>query len=252
MEDCLHSNQRSKFEDFGNHQLLVWFVYVQGDIYEFEFVIFPKLVLIVSNAAAPHGQSWKSYLGITGQHTDPWMLLYQALDRGVELSETSINPLFKAIGEFEDLVLKQSSANLETLIRLKLQLGQAEFALSSLASVVGQWQEFLKPKDQLQWKMRDLWDHCTRLHQALIFHRQQISSSMDMYWGFTAMRTNEQVKKLSTIATIFLPLAFWTSFWGMNFEAIPFREPWLLGLALSVMPISISLIYFLFKKKGLL
>ncbi|NBX93042.1 MAG: hypothetical protein EB078_08925 [Proteobacteria bacterium] len=32
------------------------------------------------------------------------------------------------------------------------------------------------------------------------------------------------MKKLSTLASVAVPLTFWASFWGMNFEIIPFSN----------------------------
>jgi Mg2+ and Co2+ transporter CorA len=136
------------------------------------------------------------------------------------------------------------------LLKLKSELARAEFALSYLSSVVAQWQRFLNPKDDLRWRLRDLWDHSERIHHALIFHRTQIASAMEMYWGVTAKRTNDQIKKLTLIAAVSVPLGFWTSFWGMNFQVLPFDRPWAFGLALGVMALSLTAVVFFLRRRG--
>lgn len=250
IEDCLHSNQRAKFEEFEGHFLLVWFVFLKGKVYELEFVVFPGTVLLVTSDAPPKGESWREYLQISTTHVDANHLLYQALDRAMDYSTQNVLPLFDAIDEFEDNLLSKTSDPRE-LLRLKRQLNQAEFALGYLSSVVGQWQRYLNPKDDLRWRLRDLWDHCERFHQAVVFHRMQIATAMDMYWGETARRTNDQIKKLTLIASFSVPLGFWTSFWGMNFTALPFDKPWAIPLALGLMALSAVFVYFILRKKGI-
>jgi len=249
VEDCLHSNQRAKFDDFENHQLLVWFAFIHEKVYELEFVIFPKTILLVSNAAPPEKESWYQYLNLSNHHRDSSHLLYQALDRSMDLSAESISPFFSGIDEFEK-TLFEGSPDPRDLLILKRRLSDAEYALGFLPSVVGQFQRFLSPKDDLRWRLRDLLDHCERIHQRLVFHRTQIASSMEMYWGITAKRTNDRIKKLTLITSIAVPLTFWTSFWGMNFGAIPFSSSTLFTAALAVMAVTTAAVYFLLKRKG--
>jgi magnesium transporter len=249
IEDCLHSNQRAKFDDFETHQLLVWFAYLGNKIYELEFVIFPKTILLVSSGPPPVGDQWFQYLKLSPNHHDSYHLLYQALDRSMDLSAQNIAPLFAGIDEFERQLF-EGAADPRDLLILKRQLSGAEYALGYLPSVVGQFQKFLIPKDDLRWRLRDLLDHCERVHQRLIFHRTQVASAMEMYWGITAKRTNDRIKKLTLITSIAIPLTFWSSFWGMNFEAIPFSSRTLFAVALLLMALSTAIVYFMLKRKG--
>ncbi|MEW6057059.1 MAG: CorA family divalent cation transporter [Bdellovibrionota bacterium] len=250
VEDCVNHNQRAKFEDFEKHQFLVWFAFIHGEVYELEFVVFPKTILLVTNAPAPNGSSWHAFLQLGSHHRDSAHLLYQALDRTLDLSAKNVLPLFGAIDEFEENMLHHKQGDLHNLLKLKRQLARAEYALSYLAAVVGQLQQFLNPRDDLRWRLRDLWDHCQRVYQALVFHRVQIANTMDMYWGVTARRTNDQIKKLTLLASVSVPLTFWTSFWGMNFAVIPFDKPWLFLVALGTMALSILGVFVFLKSRG--
>src|SRR5690606_27017719 len=99
VEDCLNRNQRAKFEDFENHQLLVWFVFINGETIELEFVVFPTILLLVTQNAPPQGDSWKEFLKISSNHRDVNHMLYQALDHALDISVESVLPIFEAIDE---------------------------------------------------------------------------------------------------------------------------------------------------------
>lgn len=247
-EDCLHSNQRAKFDDFETHQLVVWFAFLDGTIYELEFVVFSDLVLLVTHLPCPGGMTWREYLSI-GEHRDAFHMLYQALDKSMDHTANEVSSLLAAVGQFEENILLGRN-HLQGLLRLKKKISRVEWTVNYLAPLIAQLQDFLSPKDDLRWRLRDLWDHCERTHQALIFQRKQIAEAMETYWAVTAKRTNAQIKTLTLIACIVLPLTLWTSFWGMNFTAIPFESRRLFCGALLIMGASVGVTYLFLKRKG--
>jgi magnesium transporter len=251
LEDCLKSNQRAKFDDYENHQLLVWFVCLEDEIVELEFVRFDAALLVVASRPTPDNRPWKDFLGITENGADTNHLLFHALDAATDLTETNTKQLFGALATVESALFHEKTDPIR-LLDLKHNLARMELATSSLASVANQWLRFLNPKDDLRWRMRDVIDHCERVHQGLVFHEAQIASSMDMYWGMTAKRTNDQIKKLSLIASIAIPLNVWAAFWGMNFQILPFDKSWLFGLAISLMIGSVATVAWFLKSKGYL
>lgn len=252
LEDCFHSNQRAKFDDFESHQLVVWFAFIAGQAYELEFVVFPRTVLLVSSEPPPDRATWREQLNLNLENleqSDGFHLLFHALDRAMDLSGAHVRPLVDQLDEFEERLFREATDPI-ALLHLKRKIRRAVFALSFLPSVARQLQQFLHPKDDLRWKLRDLLDHCERTHQDLTFHESQIASAMDMYWGFTAKRTNDRIKKLTLVASVAFPLTFWSSFWGMNFETIPYRDPQFFYIALAIMAVSAGLMYFALRRRG--
>ncbi len=250
VEDCLNRNQRAKFEDFEAHQLLVWFVYLNDETIEFEFVIFPHVLILVTNQKPPGNVSWREYLRVKMDHKDVYHMLYQAIDHSLDVSMGQIQPVGEAIEAFEQNLFRNSPSDPRKLMRMKQRLARGEFTVSYLASVVAQLQQYLHPKDDLRWRLRDLMDHCERIHQLIRFYQTQIGASIEMYWGMTAKKTNDQIKKLTLVASVSVPLTFWSSFWGMNFEKIPFHSDRLFYLALFIMLCSAILVYLMLRMKG--
>lgn len=249
IEDCLHSNQRAKFDDFENHQLLVWFAYLDDRNYEFELLIFPNVVILVTQEKPPKGEWWFNFLQMTANHRDGFHLVHSILDRMMDATSENVRHLFSSLEEFEQRIFSEAT-DPRDLLSLKRELAKIEFMLAPLASVAGQMLRFLTPKDDLRWKIRDLVDHSERVHQSLVFYRQQVASTMETYWGFSSRRVNDRIKKLTLLASVSVPLTFWCSFWGMNFEILPFKSPVAFMVAMGLMLLSGFVIFLILRNKG--
>jgi len=64
---------------------------------------------------------------------------------------------------------------------------------------------------------RDLYDHLIRISDLVDSYRDLLTGSMDAYLSTVSNQLNVIMKQLAVIATIFLPLAFLTGFFGQNF-----------------------------------
>jgi len=64
---------------------------------------------------------------------------------------------------------------------------------------------------------RDVYDHLIRISDLIDSYRDLLTGAMDVYLSTVSNRLNDVMKKLTVIATIFLPLAWITGFFGQNF-----------------------------------
>ncbi len=84
--------------------------------------------------------------------------------------------------------------------------------------------------------------------------RDLVTSALEIHLSVVANRQNEVTKQLTIIATIFLPLAFITGFFGMNFTILTGQllttsaAFWGLGIGLEILTVALTLGYF--KRKG--
>ena len=249
LEDCLHRDQRPKLDDYETHQLLVWFMLAQGKIYEIQFLIFEDRLIVVPHDPPPKEKNWSEYLRFTQHPKDVWHLLYNALDRATDITWQEIRILFSEIDEFEQQMFRKDF-NPQSLLLVKKKLNQIDFSISHLSSFDKKLQNLCNPSGDLKWKLRDLYDHCERTYRSIALYRSQIATTIELFWGLQSNRTNKQIKKLSLLASIAVPMTFWASFWGMNFEVIPFASPVLFYLALSIMGISAAVTFWLLVRKG--
>src|SRR6266513_79373 len=76
--------------------------------------------------------------------------------------------------------------------------------------------------------LRDCYDHTVQLMDLIESYRDVISGLMDLYLSAVGIRTNEIMRVLTVISSIFIPLTFIAGVYGMNFahEADGRRLPW--------------------------
>jgi magnesium transporter len=75
--------------------------------------------------------------------------------------------------------------------------------------------------------LRDCYDHAAQVIEVLETYRETASGLMDIYVSAISNRLNDIMRVLTVIATIFMPLSFLASVYGMNFDrdAGPFAMP---------------------------
>ncbi len=105
--------------------------------------------------------------------------------------------------------------------------------------------------DETRIFLRDCYDHTIQLGEAIDIYRETCSDLRDFHLSYMSNRTNDVMKTLTIIATIFIPLGFIAGLYGMNFENMPelhsrYGYPMILALMGAI---ALGLVYW-FKLKG--
>ena len=66
--------------------------------------------------------------------------------------------------------------------------------------------------------LRDLYDHAVQIMDLVESYRDLTTSLFEMYLSSVSLRTNETMRVLTVISSIFIPLTFIVGVYGMNFE----------------------------------
>ncbi len=97
---------------------------------------------------------------------------------------------------------------------------------------------------------RDVYDHVVQIVDTIETLREMVSASLDIYLSSVSYRLNAVMRVLTVITTIFMPLSFIASIYGMNFEYMPeLKSPWGYPAALAVMAVVGMAMLVLFRKK---
>jgi len=105
--------------------------------------------------------------------------------------------------------------------------------------------------------LRDCYDHTVQLMDVIETYREIASGLFDIYHSSISTKINEIMKVLTIITTLFIPMSFIASLYGMNFDpkASPWNMPelgWYFGypVALGMMAMAAIGMLFYFRSRG--
>jgi magnesium transporter len=167
-------------------------------------------------------------------------------------------PVMEAIGERVDAVEDAAIARpipaiLVQIQRLRhdlLRLRRAVWPMRDvLATLQRESSELIS--DETKVFVRDAYDHAIQSLELTENYRETVAAVMEIYLSAQNQRLNEVMKVLTVIATLFIPLTFIASIYGMNFEFMP-ELGWRYGyaFALGLMAVVGAGLIFYFKNRG--
>lgn len=105
--------------------------------------------------------------------------------------------------------------------------------------------------DAVQVYVRDTRDHIAQIVELIDSSREMASDLADAYLSNVSHRSNEIMKVLTLMASIFIPLTFIAGVYGMNFEYIPelsVRNAYFVVWGLMIV-VALFMVFF-FKRRG--
>jgi magnesium transporter len=67
---------------------------------------------------------------------------------------------------------------------------------------------------------RDLYDHTVRIYELLETQRERLSNALEVHLSHISNTLNQVMKRLTAVATIFMPLTFLTVLFGLYFAPL--------------------------------
>ncbi len=98
--------------------------------------------------------------------------------------------------------------------------------------------------------LRDTYDHCIQTSEVAEMYREMVTGLMNTYLSSVANRTNEVMKVLTIMASIFIPLTFMAGIYGMNFENMPelkYQHSYTI-LWIAMLSVTIGMLLFFWRK----
>jgi magnesium transporter len=150
------------------------------------------------------------------------LALYAVIDALVDSFFPLLTTLDDRLDALEEGVLGgPDDAQLQEILRLKRLLVGVRKAIGPqrdlLARMVGGIVPIPGMTPELTRYYRDAYDHMIRIFDLVDTYRDLLSGAMEVYLSTVSNRLNVVMKKLTIIATFFLPLTWVTGFFGMNF-----------------------------------
>ena len=262
LEDCAHFDQRPKFEDYWDHAFIVTqgFARSAADPRELEilelhtFLGQRYLVTIHAEPIAAIEQVWQRL------QRDPDLarrgadfIYYQVADGIVDALFPLLDQITDELDQVEDAVLDRfTPEGLTNIFHLKRQLVTLRKVLSPQRDVFALLARGGSGRigERTAFYFRDVHDHLMRINESVEMARDLLGNALDAYLWMVSNRTNEIMKRLAILGTIFLPLTFITGFFGQNFELMPFRSRWLfLTMLVACIVVPSAMVYFFVRRR---
>jgi magnesium transporter len=156
----------------------------------------------------------------------PGYLLYRIIDRLVDYCLPIANKMLENIEDVEDGIFSnRGRSQIKEISVLRRDIISFRRIIWPMRAVIGS----LEPKIRRFTKMDlsvyfgDTVDHLDKIWDALDEYKEIIEGLNDTHDSLASNRTNDVMKILTIIATIFMPITLIASLWGMNIP-LPFAQ----------------------------
>jgi magnesium transporter len=235
MEDVTDTTQRAKVEQYADNTFLVVpMPKTHGDVTRFESeqlsMYLTERAVISFQASAPGDclsvirERIRTGKGRV-RTSNAAYLAYALIDTVIDAYFPLVSDMGDRLETLEERIVHDVSpeqihdirAIKVDLLRMRRAVWPMRDAVSAMASIERLYGHELRPY------IRDAQDHVARLMDLMETDRFMASDLMEIYLTATSNRLGEVNKFLTIVATIFIPLGFIASVYGMNFHP---DSPW--------------------------
>jgi magnesium transporter len=235
IDDCLDQEQVPKIEDFPSHNFILFNEYRYDEktvrIDEIDFFLGKKYLISVSHSQRTTGGSFIRLeeaieRDLMNVRKGPDFLLHVFMDYVVDKKFRTIEALQEELDMAEETVIEAPTTfKPEVLLHLRRNLLILRKSLlherEILVRICRRDSPFIS--ESAIYHFRDIYDHLAKFFEAIEIYREMITSLMEIYLSvlnnrmtIVANRTNQIVRRLTLINTIFMPLTLLAGIGGMS------------------------------------
>ena len=230
LEDIMNNEQRHKIETFEDHI----FIILKMLNYEKKEVVTEQISIIIGKNFVisfqesegdifdPIRKRIRENKGKLRKR-GPDYLAYSLIDAIVDHYFAVLEKLEEQIEDVEETIHRPNAETIKIMHQLKRQTISLQRSIWPLREVVSGMMrsESVILKKTTAIYLRDVYDHTIQIMDTIETFRDILSGMMEVYLFSLSNKTNEIMKVLTIIGTIFIPLTFITGVYGMNFDFMP-------------------------------
>jgi len=259
LEDIMNNEQRPKIETFDDHIFIIlkMLTYNKREVVteQISIIIGKNFVISFQESEGdifdPIRKRIRENKGKLRKRGSDY-LAYSLLDAIVDHYFAVLEKLEEQIEEAEESISRPTAETIKIMHLLKRQTISLQRSIWPLREVVS---GMIRSESALLKKttaiyLRDVYDHTIQIMDTIETFRDILSGMMEVYLFSLSNRTNEIMKVLTIIGTIFIPLTFITGIYGMNFNFMPALE-WEYGyfMVMAGMLVIVIFLLFYFRKR---
>ena len=153
----------------------------------------------------------------------------------------------------DELINNPEPSTLQKIQHSKREISLLRKSIWPMREVISNFRRIETPliQDPTKLYIQDVYDHTIQAIDVIESFRDITAGMIDIYLSNISQRMNEVMKVLTVVATIFVPLTFIASVYGMNFDYIPeLHYKWGYPAVLALMTfIFITMMYYFRRKK---
>ena len=228
LEDSHHFGQRPKLDDYDNHMFLVYYGARPGGgedaemLVEVHTFLSGSFIITVHQLPCAELDELRARLPRQSKRSEQF-IIYRVLDALTDSFFPALEGIGDQIDQLEAEILeKPTDQHLERIFDLRRHLVSLRRIVSPQRDLLARATDDILSLPGLESDarnyFRDVYDHMLRISDLIDSYRDLLASSRDAYLSMVSNRLNSISKQLTIVATIFLPLAFITGFFGQNFK----------------------------------
>jgi magnesium transporter len=228
LEDTLNFGQRPKLDDYDNHMFLVYYGARPEGGEDDEMLVEVHAFLSGGYIITLHQLPCAELVALRGRlprqdDRSEQFIIYRVLDALTDSFFPALEGIGDQIDQLEAEILeKPTDEHLHRIFDLRRHLVALRRVVSPQRDLLARATDDILELPGLERDtrnyFRDVYDHMLRISDLLDSYRDLLASSRDAYLSMVSNRLNSISKQLTIVATIFLPLAFITGFFGQNFK----------------------------------
>lgn len=233
LEDALHRGQRPKAEDYAEHGFVVLqhpaFDPGDGRVRMTQIALFfadPFVVTLQADGADILAPLRERLTHATRQPLTADYLAYAIMDFVVDSAFPVLESFGDRVEQFEEWAARarrpEDINDLHRLRRDLLQLRRVFWPQREVMAHILREGELRFAADTRLY-LRDLYDHAVQVLDVVESYREMVVSLIELDLSRLSIRLNDVIRVLTVISTVFMPLSFIASVYGMNFDR---RSPW--------------------------
>jgi magnesium transporter len=260
IEDILNTKGRTKIEEFPEYIFLVLNRFYPVDTAvakeQISIILCSNLVITCSETINPFQPVQKRLFHSIDKFHEKGVdyLAYCVIDTIVDDYFIILENFEERIEDLEDETLSRPQPDtIRSIQQLRHDISWFRRHIWSLREIVTHLERIDTPyiDTKLHIFLRDVYDHTIKISEDVDVFQEMTEGLMEIYLSNISNYSNQIMKMLTIIATIFIPLTFISSIYGMNFDYMPelhnrYGYPATVGLMMTVA--AIMLLYF--RKKG--
>lgn len=247
LEDIISCGQRSKIDSYKEHLFIVMQLLTHNQRGRLEeeqvsFILDKNLVISFAEKEDDIFRSVKERIHKSNSRIRKMgadYLVYALLDIIVDNYFVILEKIDHQLEELEEELIKEPGPQ----ALLKIQQAKRNITLLRKSvwptrEVINQFQHVESPlvSNSTRVYLKDVYDHAIQAIDTIEGFRDIVSGMLDIYISHINLKMNEVMKMLTVVATVFVPLTFIASIYGMNFDNMPeLHYEWGYPIVLCVM-----------------